>query len=304
MDLGLPLTVEDETATQQTVVKAAQDYLNTLDAKRSTHMSYENILNQYWLPAIGHWILSEVTSTKIKEILTTLKVSGKTKRNALIPIRGVFDHAEIVPNPADRVLVRKHQKALVERYTPKQRDAILAQLEGQERVYFSLLFGCGLRPGEALALLWTDYDGTELEVSKQITRRKLEASTKTSVRRKVYVPKWVRDILSDHPTRFAKSHILLNSHGRPHLDTDHMNEVWREAHRRAKIAYRVPYVCRHTRASELLSIGIGPADAAKQLGHSPEMFLRIYAEFIEEFAKGQDRARFEGVEPEKSTLAG
>ena len=120
-------------------------------------------------------------------------------------------------------------------------------------------------------------------------------STKTNVQRRVYVPLWVRAILNKHTTRFQGEYIFVNSVGGPYLDTDVFNNVWRAAHKKARLPYRVPYVCRHTRAAELLSTGVDPADAAKQLGHSLEMFLRIYSELIEEFCKNRDKSRFEGL---------
>jgi integrase len=163
-------------------------------------------------------------------------------------------------------------------------------------LYFSLLFGGGLRPcGEPLALQWPDWDGEELNIDKQMTRRELVKSTKTSQVRRVYIPKWVRPLLNNHPTRFEGGPIFQNAAGQPFRDTHELNAEWKEAHRICRIPYRDPYKCRHTRAAELLSQGIEPADAARQLGHSPEMFLRIYSEFIEEFSKNRDKARFEGV---------
>jgi hypothetical protein len=46
-------------------------------------------------------------------------------------------------------------------------------------------------------------------------------------------------------------------------------------------------------AAELLSAGIDPADAANQLGHSAEMFLRVYSEWIDGYAKNKDKSRFD-----------
>lgn len=291
---NLPLFVGDDTPSQ-TVASAAQTYIDGLDSKRSTSLSYETILNTYWLPHIGSWPIAEVTATKIKEVLAGLKVVAKTKKNILGPLRGVLAVAGVNPNPATGIEFRKRQKPVVERYTPKQRASLIAALSGQPKVYFTLLFACGLRPGEALALRWTDYDGEELDISKQITRRKLENSTKTSKRRRVYVPTWARAILNEHTTRFTGEWIFVNESGDHYKDTDMLNDAWRAAHKKARLPYRIPYVCRHTRAAELLSIGITPADAAKQLGNSPEIFLRTYSEFIEQYAQNQNKARFEGV---------
>ncbi|MEX1198212.1 MAG: site-specific integrase [Pseudohongiellaceae bacterium] len=293
--LGLPLYAGDETADTQLFSEAAQEYMNTLDAKHSTHLSYENLLNRYWIPEFGHWPVHEITATAIKGALASHQVTAKTKKNALIPLRGVLDHAGLAPNPASGIRFRRRQTNPVQRYTPQERSALLKNLSGQELVYFAVLFGCGLRPGEALALRWTDYDGEELDISKQITRRRHEPSTKTSQRRRVYVPKWVRPFLKQHVTRFAGEYVFVNSKGGPYLDTDVFNGAWQKAHKKARIPYRIPYTCRHTRAAELLSLGIDPADAAKQMGHSPEMFLRIYSEWIEEYSRNKDKSRFEGA---------
>ena len=293
--LGLPIYGNDQGASVQIFAEAAQEYLNLLDAKRSTHLSYEQILNRYWLPEFGCKIVTEIQTKDIKRVLAGLNISARTKRNILGPLRSVLRDAGVNPNPVGGVVVKQGQKAPVQRYTPAQRSTLMSKLTGQSQVYFAVLFGCGLRPGETLALRWSDYDGEELDISKQITRRTMQASTKTNMRRRVYIPTWVRHILNRHPTRFQGEHIFLNSHGGPYLDTDVFNADWKEAHKKARLPYRVPYACRHTRAAELLSTGVEPGDAARQLGHSLEMFLRIYSEWIEEYSKGKDKSRLEGV---------
>lgn len=294
--LGLPLTNQDTAAARQLFHQCAQSYLDSLDAKHSTQISYENILNTFWMPIFANWPIDEISKAEIKKRVATFNVSSKTKRNRLIPLIGVFENAEIEPNPARGIRLKKTQKEEIERYTPSERAKLLKQLNGQSKVYFAVIFGCGLRPGgEPLALQWSDYDGEQISITKQITRRRLEKTTKNSIARKVFVPTWVRQILNKHDTRFAGESIFVNSKGRGYLDSDAFNAAWKAAHKRARIPYRIPYVCRHTRASELLSIGIAPADAAKQMGHSYEMFVRIYARFIEEFSGDSDLSRFEGI---------
>lgn len=312
--LGLPIEGSGK-GQVVTVAELCQELLNLLDAKDSTHIGYERIFNRYWLPSIGGWPAAEVTQSKIKELLNRMQradkdtfeaISAKTKRNILGPLREAFKHGGISPNPCDGIKIRRAQKAPVERYKPEERAALLnAMPDAESRLYFALLFGTGMRPcGEPLALQWPDWDGENLNINKQMTRRQLEPTTKTSKVRKVYVPKWVRQLLSQYPTRFEGNYIFQNSFGRPHLDADKFNEAWRSAHKKCRLPYRDAYKCRHTRAAELLSQGIEPADAAKQLGHSPEMFLRIYSEFIEEFSKHKDKSRFEGVPVElEQTLA-
>ena len=281
-NLGIPL--EDQTV--WIFKDAAQDYLNTLDAKYSTLTSYRNILRRYWLPEFGPLPISAISTQVIKQKLAALDLSPKTKKNILIPLRSVFDHMEINPNPVTPIRIKAKQKEAVDRYTPQERDALLAQLQGPELAYFALMF-CGLRSGEVLGLRWSDWDGETMLVERQITRRRLVNSTKTSYRRRVFIPTWVRVTLNLE-SRFSASYIFLNQHGDHYKDTDHFNAAWRAAHKRARLRYRIPYTCRHTRAAELLSANIPPAAAAKQMGHSVEMFLRVYSEWIEEYAALQN----------------
>jgi len=299
LDLGLPAesSVEHPVEIREFLV-VAQEYLDTLDVKRSTMLSYENILNKHWVPEFEALLISQITTAKIKRVLAKIKVSNKTKKNILIPLRGILYYAEVNPNPAAAVRIKRRQAAKIQRYSIDERQRLLSALSGQELVYFALLFGCGLRSGEALALQWSDYNGKALSISKQITRRTLEAYTKTDVIRTTMVPVWAREILNAHVTRFTGGCVFVNTFGRPHLDTDIFNSEWQRIHAKLRIPYRIPYTCRHTRAAELLSIGIDASDAAKQLGHSKEMFLRTYSEWIDEYATNLDPDRFDGVRPE------
>lgn len=291
--LGLPLKQHDEHAEHQLFFEAAQDYMDTIDAKHSTQISYENILNRYWIPEFGRLPVSEISKSAIKRVLAALDVENKTKKNILIPLRGVIDHIELSPNPAAAIKIKKTQAPPVERYSLKERGKILSCIHGQDYLYFVMLYGCGLRPGEALALGRSDFDGEEFNISKQVTKRRLEQYTKTNKRRKVYVPLWVREAIAAHPVRIDSDYFFVNSKGGFYRDTDVFNAAWQAAHKKKRIRYRTPYACRHSRAAELLSLGIDPADAANQLGNSPEVFLRTYAEFIEEYAKDKDKSRFE-----------
>ena len=45
---------------------------------------------------------------------------------------------------------------------------------------------------------------------------------------------------------------------------------------------------RHNRAWELLSKGVNPAKAAKQLGHDKETFLKTYADYLPDHDEGDD----------------
>ncbi|MEQ8407219.1 MAG: tyrosine-type recombinase/integrase [Gammaproteobacteria bacterium] len=292
LDAGIGIEIQGDRDELHLFREAAQDYLNTLETKSRVTIEYHRILNNYWMPHLAGDIVQEIPTAKIKRIMAAWPVTSKTKKNRLIPLYGVFKHVDLQP---PKIKLRKQQKKPVERYKPEERTKLLKHIHGQARLYFALLFGCGLRPGEALALCVTDKDGDEISIDKQITARRLDRETKTYTRRKVYLPQWVREIWDQHPVHLNTEYLFVNSLGTPYLDTDVFNEIWKDAHTKARLPYRLPYTCRHTRAAELLSIGVPPAEAASELGHTLQMFFNIYAELIEEYQSSRDRSRFEGV---------
>ena len=56
-----------------------------------------------------------------------------------------------------------------------------------------------------------------------------------------------------------------------------MGEAFTAAQNELGLPWRHPHNVRHSYASRLLKAGIKPALAAKQLGHSLEMFFELYA---------------------------
>lgn len=292
LKLGLPIYEDDS---DERLFKTARlDFIETIDAKPSSVKSMQSHINHYWKVLDG-LALSQINEQVIRRVLSSHDVTNKTKKNALETLRVLLSHAGVEPNPCNKVKLKRHQRPAIERYQPSERDRLIAELSGQFKVYFAVLFGTGLRPGEALALLWDDYDGQTLWVEKQMVRRRLERFTKTNRPRRVYVPEWVRPILENHGTRFRGGYIFQQTtkDGEPHKCAREFNKAWQSAHERLRIPYRIPYVCRHTRAAELLTTGVNPADAAQQMGHSVDMFLHRYSDWVESMNPNRDWSRFE-----------
>ncbi|MEM1189890.1 MAG: hypothetical protein AAGI72_15265 [Pseudomonadota bacterium] len=275
------------------------------------------------MPAYASWPVNEITTADIQERLASFGVSVKTQKNYLRPLRGTLKHAGINPNPADavewpRAARGKTRNKRRQRYSIAERDGLLQRLEAlaikhkqlalekpsqktltdahwseQAALYFRLMFGLGTRPGELLALTNRHYDGAFMWIEGQFVRSKYHDETKTGHSRRVYVPQALRPHLDEHPSRFDKGPIMRAYNGGPLKDTKRLNPWWKEAHTAERIPYRDPYTCRHTRAAELLSQGVGAAEGAYQLGHSVSMFMELYSEFIEEYRGEQDWSRFE-----------
>lgn len=299
--LGLSLE-EDRPGRVHMFEEVAQKWLDSVAVDADTGRGYSSMLNRYWMPVFRGKIIEEISRSQIIERVAELPLSPASKRTALTPLSCVFTHGGINPNPAAKIPLGKATKGRVDRYTPAERDAILGALDGQAKVYFSLLFATGMRPGEALALTWADYDGQYLYVCKQYTNGAFKDHTKTKVDRRVFVPSWCQAILNGHSTRLAGGNIFLTKHKKPVKRPSTLNKAWAEAHKKARVGahpvrLRRPYTTRHTRASELLSRGVHPAEAAFELGQSVPIFLEVYARFVEEFGGKRDIARLEGETP-------
>ena len=281
LDVGLPIEEGDSAQLSE----IAEDYFESLDdLKSSTTDNYRRIWAYRWGPAFGTLAVEHLTTQMIRKQLSAWDVTQKTKKNCLSVLSSVLDFADCAANPCSPIKFRRKQKAKIDRYLPAEWESLKAKLSGENLLYFSIMRATGMRPGEVLALEWSDYDGQRLSVSKQVVRCKLVDSTKTSVRRSVTVENWLRPMLDNCPTRFAGGAILVNTINTRHCSPNDFNAEWRKTHTKARVPYRIPYTLRHTRAAELLSRGVSIPLAAKQLGHSTAMFLSTYSEFIEEYS--------------------
>ena len=261
----------------------AQSYLDQSDLKPSTRQTYRQLLTQYWMPSLAVKPIYTIRPSHIREILAGRSVSQKTKGNALIPLRGVFDLAIeeelIAANPVAAVRLKKHQKPPIIRFTPKEKESLLAKLEGDNLFFYNIAFETGMRTGEILGLQWEDITRDTITLTRAIVRRRV-TDLKTSKARSVFVSPRLMKIFQNHPRRFAGGYVFRNTFDRPCLDADDFNEAWNAALKQCRMTYRRAYNCRHTRASEMLMAGVEPAFAAKQLGHTTEMFLKTYADWI------------------------
>ena len=110
---------------------------------------------------------------------------------------GAVGAADCTLNPCAPIRFRRKQKVEIDRYLPAEWNRLESRLAGENWLYFSIMRATRMRPGEVLALEWSDYDGEKISVSKQVVRCKLADSTKTSVRRFVAVENWLRPMLDN-----------------------------------------------------------------------------------------------------------
>ena len=86
--------------------------------------------------------------------------------------------------------------------------------------------------------------------------------------------------------RLSKDFVFPQPNGDYYKKPKRFRLAWIEAHEKSGVNYRPMKTTRHTRATEMLSKGVNPAKAAKQLGHEKETFLKTYADYLPEYDGG------------------
>ena len=165
----------------------------------------------------------------------------------------------------------------------------------------SVLAYAGLRPGEALALRWSDIGDTAISVSRAMALGKIK-STKTGTSRSVRLlaplaadlRRW--RMASGRPTGSA----LVFPSGTGGLWTE---SDWRNWTRRnLKPAFAIagvdarPYDLRHSFASLLLHEGRNVIYVARQLGHNATLTLTTYGHVIDELEDAPQQPAVDAIE--------
>ncbi len=224
-------------------------------------------------------------------------------------LKGILDHAvslELVPrNPAAVLKQPKAPKRVTVPLTPHEVEALRRWMfdyrprgkgpDGRfkraehpeprlaDATLISTLAYAGLRPGEALALRWADFDGTRIAVTKAVAYGQ-EKETKTGATRSVPAPRALQADLAEWrlASPFSGPTDLLwpKRNGLPWTKSDWQNWTQRYLQKAGETIGRPklrPYDLRHSSASLLIAAGRPVTEVAALLGHSPNVCLSTYA---------------------------
>ena len=269
-----------------------------------TLSDYSKILRNTWGPFMQDRRLNEVTRLDLEDFFYEKSWVGKKavfvrdwspkyRKNLLGPLSKLFNYFEIQPNPCKGVLdtssVGSKKQSKFKPYKPTEINKILDRLEGDSKYYFQFAFATGMRHQEILALKWSDIDGRIATVQRCISNYRIEERVKTDfMGRDVQLNGSALDAINKAQTRWGKGFVFPQPDGDYYKKPKRFRLAWIKAHERSSVEYRPMKTTRHTRASELLSKGVNPAKAAKQLGHDKETFLKTYADYLPEYDGGDD----------------
>lgn len=267
---------------------------------RSTLNNYASMWDTHVLPRLGSVPLRELTPNLLTRFRLELEAEGvgpASVRKSLVLLQGVLQRAcewgRIPANPA--AIVRKplppRARAVVVLSPDRieeMRHALLAVGRIRDATLLSVLAYAGLRPGEALALPWSNVRGRTLLVNGAVSLGVL-ADTKTRRSRTVTVLTPLAQDLAEwrlQAGRPADGLVFPGHDGKPWTPTAYRNwrrRIYTPVAQAAGIEQPRPYDLRHSFVSLLIAEGHNIVEVARQAGHSPTMALDTYAHVFEEF---------------------
>lgn len=268
----------------------------------STLHHYRQSLGSYHFDTWRARRMDQLDYRALMALMAAMPPNGKTFNNLASVLSQVLEYAhraKLLKEPLhEHIEMRKHQKPGPDPLTLAEVEIVLGKMKNpQARTFYEFAFFSGLRPSEQIALRWAQVDlraGT-VTVDKAHTRSQ-DKGTKTGQVRTVELTSRARAAIErQRPlTQVAGAHVFLCPDGAACASTDGpLDAWWKPALKVAGIRYRDARQTRHTFATLCLHAGITPAWAAQQLGHSVEMFYRVYSKWIAGADHGAERRRLD-----------
>jgi integrase len=276
--------------------------------KPSTLDGYSKIFKRYWLAWFGD---RDITTVMHSELAVKLGAypwtTNKTYNNVLACGRDVWamackDHGDMVnPLDAESLPFLEVQRSEPDPFSLEEIELVLAAIRehwcAAGADYYEFAFFSGLRPNEQIELHWPDVDlPSNIATVRRGRVRKDVREVKNYDARVVQLHSRARAALERQPTRLKvpRAHVFLHpGTGARYIDEQSQRRHWTTAVKASGVRYREPYQTRHSYATMLLMSGANPAWAAKQMGHSPQVFLKVYAKWIEGEASRAELAKVE-----------
>jgi integrase len=273
---------------------------HVLTLQRNTRDGYRVTWAVHIRPQLGDVLIRDLTPGRVdafREGLTRSGVGDATVAKSLAVLSGVCRFAVlrglIDANPVREVRTpRPRRSRFVVAATPVTVECVRVVLirEGRLRdaVIVSTLSYAGLRPGEALALRWSDVRRASLVIERAVAKGEIKATKNERLRAVRLLPPLAYDLaLWRGASERANDddYVFPNSRGAVWGEYDWDNwrdRVFRPAVDQAGVVIGRPYDLRHSFASLLIHEGRSLADVAVQIGDAVATVAGTYAHaFIE-----------------------
>lgn len=257
--------------------------------------------------------LKSVTKTACQQVVNALWETPKTAKIVRDTLHQIFKAAIadgiLIRNPAEDLTLPERKQSQIHLLTDRELQAVKdAELDPEDRMFVTLLQVFGLRPAEALALQPNDFDFKRnmLRISKAVelsnSNKSTLKSTKTGKNREIPLPDVIIPQLKEYLGEIKGFFLFTKKNG------DLMTKsAYRRMCERIMKAINAAlggddnlnltsgitmYSFRHRRATDLYYLCqqgvISSKMAAELMGHSEEVFIRIYSHIDEKKERVQD----------------
>lgn len=289
-------------------VKKASKEANTVEM-------YKNSINAHMIPL--SMLVGEVTHIDLQNALNLCKDRPRTCQILLLAIRQVVRAAV-----SEGVIAANQLGTLLDdletpRYRPTEKRALFpeekealktADFSPREKAFVWIIYGCGLRRGEALALTRADIDfkAGVIHVTKAVafpTNDKIDKDTKNLKERDVPMPTWLVPALKQYVSTIPGMLLFTKMDGKPITKSSYI-KMWMQIVKKMNLAaggtdrlqviYNLTaHVFRHNYCTQLcyaaakgkkLSIN----KIAELMGDSREMVLKVYSHVLENMEEVED----------------
>lgn len=283
---------EDDTGTlvrpgKMTLLAYLQQwYATKVQISRSTLAGYKAHMKLYIIPTLGHLNLQEITPAVVQSTYNGLSEREMSPR--VIEYSHTVLHQALAKavklgflmrNPTEETERPAKTRREFTILSPQQMVTLLTSEKNRPLcTLWVLLLNTGLRPGEALALRWSDLEGDTLHVQRVLAKcpqggfEVIEQKAKTDASmRAITLPISVLEALRKHRAASGQLHgyMFQNIRGNP-MNPGSVRNAWKVALQRAKLSPNVRlYDTRHSHATALLNEGnVNLAWVSARLGHT------------------------------------
>jgi integrase len=281
-------------------------WLDTLDRKPLTVAAYRQVASKHVGPHYGARSLNDVSQDResFQALLAKLRLAGTL--GAMRQVGTVVTQALDEAVRAGRIPQHKLGGIKVERAVSAQPAEIIPITTEQIRAVADgmppgwglacwLMFGCGLRVSEALAVRSTDFrqnGAVTLRVSQQIGRDGQPAplkDRKPGEFRDVPVAGWLWALVQAHVAAHGEGHLFRGPGGKLVI-SDRFRDAFRRQCAKAGLPEGMhPHQMRHHFASALIAAGVPITDVSRWLGH--RSLTLTYATYSHLMPASEDTAR-------------
>jgi len=298
-----PIGIEEEAKTW-TLQDFAEEFFELQKTQIRPHTLERNIMhyNNHIAPYFGKKELGSITPLEIERWQNQLlqKYKHLTVQKFRSILFSIYDKALnndlVLKNPLEKVTAPKLQNNIkieeINPFTEKELNQIIEHANGYMKNFIKLMAATGMRPGEIIALKWSDIDFEKRTIKVERTRLRakkgediVDGLTKTmSSNRFVDMLNATYDALMAQSELTNESeYIFLNQSNMPFYNHDIIGVNFRKILKQSGVKARPLYNLRHTFASQMISKGADITWVSKMLGHKDvSITLKIYTKFIKE----------------------